>query len=132
MKKVVWMEKYSVETIFDNKSQFIQNVMAKNKHGIEKIFCLRSILPVHKGDCVNVYEKKGIVNTTVAYSYKINDKRFVDLLRCADVKWFYDGIGFVDSCRLSRDIRQALRTNGVKPTLSRKNNLLLFYHIMER
>lgn len=58
MKKVVWMEKYSVETIFDNKSQFIQNVMAKNKHGIEKIFCLRSILPVHKGDCVNVYEKK--------------------------------------------------------------------------
>jgi hypothetical protein len=126
------MERYKVEFVFDNKSLFVQYVKAKNKRGAEKMFCLRSTLPVKKGMFINMYEKKGIVKTTLAYSYKINGKRIVDLLRCGSVNQFYDGVGFFDSCRLNRDICQALRAQGIKPTLNRKNNLRLFFRALER
>lgn len=126
------MEKYKVETVLDNKSLFAQYVKAKNKQGAEKMFCLRSTLPVKKGMFINMYEKKGIVKTTLAYSYKINGKRIVDLLRCGSVNQFYDGVGFFDSCRLNHDICQALRAQGIIPSLNKKINLRLFFRTMAR
>lgn len=127
------MEKYFVERTLDYKFPFGKCVIAKNKDGYEKLFSLRSYLPVKRGTVINVYyDNKGIINSMFAYSYKINGKRVVDLVRRPSVICFYKNLSFVDGCRLSCDIRQALKANGFVTVLSRKDNLRLFYRVLER
>lgn len=66
------------------------------------------------------------------YIYKVNGKRIVDLLPLLSLKGFYDEMSFIDACRLSLDIRGALRTYGITPTLNRQNNLQMFVNARQR
>lgn len=90
-----------------------------------------------KGDAIKVYRTNYTFRPIdVAYSYKINGKRYVDLLQQPNThfaeKTFYNLLGFWDAFRLNLDIAQVLRQRDINPSFNRVTNLKLFLREHQR
>ncbi len=90
-----------------------------------------------KGDTIKVYRTNYTFKPVdVAYSYKINGKRYVDLLQLPNThlaeKTFYNLLGFWDAFKLNQDIAQVLRQRDIKPSFDWVTNLKLFLHEHQR
>ena len=127
------MEKYYVtqgDTHHD--SAFSQYREIQNKTGLTKCVVLHHSTPkIPVGTTVKVYETadKEPFPLTMAYSYKINGKRFItiDLVprTTYSIENFWSRLGFWDGVRLHRDIKQELRQRGILPAFSKNTNLRL-------
>ncbi|MBP3397882.1 MAG: hypothetical protein J6K82_03045, partial [Alphaproteobacteria bacterium] len=65
----------------------------------------------------------------MAYSYSINNKRFVHIPQKPKTMYaiekFWNALGFWDGIRLHIDIMQALRRQKITPSLNKNTNLYL-------
>ncbi|MBE6457453.1 MAG: hypothetical protein E7011_01430 [Alphaproteobacteria bacterium] len=122
------MEKYYVYAV-DNHGFFAQSVALKNKADRLKQVTVSHFPDIPIGTKFKVYDTKGSFGITLAYSYKVNNMRYVDLpWRPTNhgIKKFWNNLSFFDRVRLNADIKQALRQHGVVPALNKNTNLRLF------
>ena len=127
------MEKYYVtENDTHHDLAFCQNIKAQNKDQKTKDIILQySIPPIPVGTKIKVYEtaNKEPLPLTMAYSYKINGKRFVSIDYAPQTMYaiekFWSKLSFLDGVRLHREIKQALRRRGISPAFSKNTNLRL-------
>lgn len=123
------MEKYYVSAV-DNHGFYSQSVTLKNKADmLKQVTVSHSIPDIPIGTKFKVYDTKGSFGITLAYSYKVNNMRYVELpWRPTNhgIKKFWKVLSFFDCVRLNADIKQALRQHGVVPALNKNTNLRLF------
>lgn len=127
------MEKYYVtqgDTHHD--LAFSQHIEIQNKTGLTKCVVLHHSTPkIPVGTKVKVYEtaNKEPFPLTMAYSYKINGKRFISIDWAPQTTYaiedFWSKLGFWDGVRLHRDVKQKLRQRGIFPAFSKNTNLRL-------
>ena len=127
------MEKYYVtqgDTHHD--LAFSQHIEIQNKTGLTKCVVLNHSTPkIPVGTKVKVYETadKEPFPLTMAYSYKINGKRFISIDWAPQTTYaiedFWSKLGFLDSVRMHRDVKQKLRQRGFSPAFSKNTNLRL-------
>lgn len=125
------MEKYKVVKA-DVKNAFYQTLELKGNNiwaydRLKSIQVDRTNPKFKKGDNFKIYrDKYGI---EVAYSYKLQGERFVDLHAMPESRFgidtFFNDMCWGDRVRLGADIRRALKRFKIKPTMSRINNLSL-------
>ncbi|MBR6598553.1 MAG: hypothetical protein IKL37_05775 [Alphaproteobacteria bacterium] len=128
------MEKYYVtENDTEHDLSFCQNIKAQNKAKKTKDIILQYSMPkIPVGTKIKVYEtaNKDPLPITMAYSYKINGKRFVSIDYAPQtmyaIKEFWSQLSFLDGVRLHREIKQQLRRRGISPAFSKITNLRLF------
>ena len=128
------MEKYYVtENDTHHDLAFCQNIKAQNKDKKTKDIILQYSMPkIPVGTKIKVYEtaNKDPLPLTMAYSYKINGKRFVSIDYAPQttyaIKEFWSKLSFLDGVRLHREIKQQLRRCGISPAFSKITNLRLF------
>ncbi len=125
------MKQYTVIKV-DNHPPFSQVVTIKDALGETRVVTLGHSIPtIPVGTKFKVYEtaNKEPFPLDVAHSYRINNKRFVNIphkpLTMYSVKKFWDDLGFLDSIRLQHDIRQDLRRQKITPALNKNTNLYL-------
>lgn len=129
------MEKYYVLNV-DNHGFYSQSVTLKNKAGrLKQITVSHSIPNIPVGTMFKCYYESADAkpfSLAMAYSYKINGRRFVELprrpLTMSVVRKFWNELGFFDSARLHRDIKQVLRQRKLRPSLSKATNLYMLLH----
>lgn len=127
------MEKYYVtENDTHHDLAFCQNIKAQNKAQKTKHIILQhSISTIPVGTKIKVYEtaNKDPLPLTMAYSYKINGKRFVSIDYAPQTMYaiekFWSQLSFLDGVRLHREIKQELRQRGISPAFSKNSNLRL-------
>ncbi len=127
------MEKYYVtENDTHHDLSFCQNIKAQNKAKKTKHIILQYSIPkIPVGTKIKVYEtaSKEPLPLTMAYSYKINGKRFVSIDYTPQTMYaieeFWSKLSFLDGVRLHRDIKQQLRQRGISPAFSKNSNLRL-------
>ena len=127
------MEKYYVtQGDTDHDLAFSQYIKIQNKTGLTKCAAMHHSIPkIPVGTMVKVYEtaNKEPLPLTMAYSYKINGKRFITIDWAPQTTYaigeFWSKLGFWDGVRLHRDIKQELRRRGISPAFSKNTNLRL-------
>ena len=124
------MEKYYVLNV-DNHGFYSQSVTLKNKAGrLKQITVSHSVPDIPTGTKFKVYETKGSFAITQAYSYKVNNMRYVELpwrpTANHGIKKFWNDLSYFDRVRLHTDIKQALTQRGIVPALNKNTNLRLF------
>lgn len=124
------MEKYYVSAV-DNHGVYSQSVTLKNKADrLKQVTVSHSIPDIPIGTKFKVYDTKGLFAITQAYSYKVNNMRYVELpwrpTTNHGIKKFWNDLSYFDRVRLHADIKQALRQHGVVPALNKNTNLRLF------
>ncbi len=127
------MEKYYVtEADTHHDLPFCQHIKIQNKAGKTKCVALQHSTPkISVGTKIKVYEtaSKEPLPLTMAYSYKINSKRFISFdwtpQTTYSIEEFWSKLGFWDGIRLHNDIKQVLRRRGIVPALNKNSNLRL-------
>lgn len=124
------MKKYHVSAV-DNHAFYSQSVTLKNKAGrLKQVTVSHSIPDIPIGTKFKVYETKGPFAITQAYSYKVNNMRYVELpwrpTTNHGIKKFWNDLSYFDRVRLHADIEQALTLRGIVPALNKNTNLRLF------
>lgn len=127
------MEKYYVtENDTHHDMAFCQNIKAQNKAQTTKHIILQYSIPkIPVGTKIKVYEtaNKEPLPLTMAYSCKINGKRFVSIdyapRTMYAIEKFWSKLSFLDGVRLHREIKQELRQRGIPPAFSKNSNLRL-------
>ena len=127
------MEKYYVtENDTEHDLAFCQHIKAQNKAQTTKHIILQYSIPkIPVGTKIKVYEtaNKEPLPLTMAYSCKINGKRFVSIdyapRTMYAIEKFWSKLSFLDGVRLHREIKQELRQRGIPPAFSKNSNLRL-------
>lgn len=127
------MDKYYViEADSDHNIGFCQHIKIQNKQGaVKDVMPQHSIPKIPVGTKVKVYEtaNQEPFPLIMAYSYRINGKRFVNIDRVPKTTYaidlFWSELGHFDCMRLHHDIKQALRQRGIAPAYSKHTNLRL-------
>lgn len=126
------MEKYHVTNVDNQDTALAQKLELQHDKTktYKQVVVPYSISEIPIGTKVKAYEIKGGLDITMAYSYKVNNMRYVALQwRPATnygIKKFWNDLGYFDCVRLNADIKQALRQRGVVPALNKNTNLRLF------
>lgn len=126
------MEKYYVTKVEHQDMGFAQELEmqhSKSKN-YKQILVSHSMPKIPIGTKVKAYDSKGLFTVTKAYSYKVNNMRYVELpwrpTTNYGIKKFWNDLSYFDRVRLHTDIKQALRQHGVVPALNKNTNLRLF------
>ena len=125
------MKKYIVINT-DNQPPYCQEVTIQNVLGEKRVITLAHSVPsIPTGTKFNLYEtaNKEPFPLDMAYSYSINNKRFVQIPQKPKTMYaienFWNTLGFWDGIRLHIDIMQALRRQKITPSLNKNTNLYL-------
>ncbi len=131
------MEKYYViESDDQHGIGYCQHLKIKNKAGrVQDLLPPHSIPKIPVGTLVKIYEtaNQEPFPLTMAYSYRINGRRFVNISRAPYTKHgieeFWSELNFFDCLQLHRDIKQALRNRDIVPAFNKNSNLQLLLGI---
>lgn len=131
------MEKYYVIESDDHHGiGFCQYLKIKNKAGrVQDLLPPHSIPKIPVGTLVKIYEtaNQDPFPLTMAYSYCINGRRFVNINRAPytkpGIEKFWSELSFFDCLQLHHDIKQELRNRGIVPAFNKNSNLQLLLSI---
>lgn len=126
------MEKYYVTKV-ENHQQFCQIVTIKNKSGQTEVVTVGHSIPeIPLGTKFKVYKTrhKEPFSLSLAHSYKIKGKRFINLAQQPTSIYgikhaFWNKLKGFDCIQLNHDIKQVLRQRDIKPSLNKNTNLIL-------
>lgn len=126
------MEKYYVTNVDNQDLALVQKLELQHDKTktYKQVVVPYTISKIPIGTKVKSYDTKGLFTTTMAYSYKVDNMRYVVLLwrptTNHGIKKFWNDLSYFDRVRLNADIKQALRQHGVVPALNKNTNLRLF------
>ncbi len=129
------MQKYYVQST-DNSGlcQEVKVTAGKSPIAIKKTFLLNQSNPLSVGTKIKAYShnkgREAGIDIILARTYKIQGKRYIDLMQNNPSDYFvddfFDNLSFYDSVRLNWDFIQYLCQRKVVPALSKRSNMRLF------
>ena len=128
------MEKYRVKKVKTNTDDLHQtlDLVGVNKSAMPhwRDFCVYCVVaPFRVGDVIKVYTDNSPGRISMAYSYKLDGRTFIDIkfipLTQYGFEHFYDNMSKLDALHMKYDVMCTLRDRKIQPTLNAANNLRL-------